>query len=67
MKFGISHYWAPTPKKIRKIADALLAGCLTLAGFAASANHPTLGITIAIIGGVAKFVSNFFTDDEEIK
>jgi hypothetical protein len=67
MKFSWKGYWAPTPKGIRKIADALLAGCLTIAGFAASADHPTLGITIAIIGGVAKFVSNFFTDDEEIK
>lgn len=67
MKFGISHYWAPTPKKIRKIADALLAGCLTVSGFSASINYPILGIIIAIIGGVAKFISNFFTEDNEIK
>lgn len=67
MKFSWKGYWQPTPKGIRKIADALLAGCLTLAGFAASANHPILGITIAVIGGVSKFVSNFFTDNEEIK
>jgi hypothetical protein len=67
MTFTPKNYWAPTPKKIRKIADALLAGCLTIAGFAASANHATLGIVIAIVGGVAKFISNFFTDDNEIK
>ena len=25
MKFSLSGYWEPTPKKIRKIADAILA------------------------------------------
>lgn len=67
MKFSWKGYWQPTPKGIRKIADSLLAACLTFAGFSVVTNHETLGIVIAVIGGVAKFVSNFFTDDNESK
>jgi asparagine N-glycosylation enzyme membrane subunit Stt3 len=67
MKFAPKHYWAPTPKKIRKTADALLAG-VVFAGSTASLNgHPTIGTVIFVLGVVAKIISNFFTEDNEIK
>jgi asparagine N-glycosylation enzyme membrane subunit Stt3 len=67
MKFGPQHYWAPTPKKIRKIADAILAG-VVFAGSTASLNgHPIVGTVIFSLGVIAKIVSNFFTEENEIK
>ena len=63
MKFGIKHYWAPTPKVIRKIADSILAAATTIATFAAFNDHATLATVVMIIAGVAKFASNFFAED----
>ena len=64
MKFSLkTGYWNPTPKKIRKLADAVLAACLTVAGFEGASGSPLLGLTIAIVGGIAKFLSNFFEED----
>ena len=64
MKFGPQHYWAPTPKKIRQLADSILAG-VVFAGSTASLNgHPIVGTVIFVLGVIAKIVSNFFTDEE---
>ena len=64
MKFSLkTGYWNPTPKKIRKLADSLLAACLTIAGFTAASGSPTIGVIVAVVGGVAKFLSNFFEED----
>lgn len=63
MKFGISSYWKPTPKKIRKLADALLAA-VTFSGTTVILNgYPVLGTVMFVIGFVAKFLSNFFEED----
>lgn len=65
MKFQLSNtaYWAPTPKKIRKIADSMLAASTTIATFAAFNDHATLATVVMIVAGIAKFASNFFTDE----
>ena len=63
MQFGPQHYWAPTPKKIRQLADSILAG-VVFAGSTASLNgHPIVGTVIFVIGVVAKIVSNFFSEE----
>lgn len=63
MKFGIKSYWAPTPKKIRKVADALLAAATFAGGSTVLNGHPIVGTVIFVIGFVAKFASNFFEDE----
>lgn len=66
MKFNLNSqsYWKPTPKKIRRIADSILAGATTIATFAAFNDHAVLATVIMIIAGIAKFLSNFFSENE---
>jgi hypothetical protein len=66
MKFSWKGYWQPTPKGIRKIADAILAGAMTVSTFAAIEDHHIFAVVIMIVAGVAKLVSNFFTDETEV-
>lgn len=61
MKFSWKEYWAPTPKKIRKIADAVVAAA-TFSGTILSLNdNVNVGTSIFIAGFVAKVLSNFFS------
>lgn len=63
MKFGFSHYWAPAPKIIRKLADSVLAA-VTFAGSILALNgKPDLATGVFVVGVVAKFVSNFFAEE----
>lgn len=57
-------YASPTPKKWRKLGDALLAVSTTLTTFSV-ADDWGKGITIAIIatGTIGKFLTNFFSED----
>ena len=68
MKFNLTSisYWAPTPKKIRKIADSILAGSVTIASFAAFSEHTKLATGVMIVAALAKFTSNFFTDEPTV-
>lgn len=63
MKFGISQYWVPTPKKIKKVADSILAAVLFAGPTAALNGYPMAGTVIFITGVVAKFVSNLFGEE----
>jgi len=65
MKFqlNLKSYWKPTPKSIRKIADSILAASVTIASFAAFSEHTKLATAVMIIAALAKFTSNFFTDE----
>lgn len=58
-------YWEPTPKKWRKIGDALL-GVSAMGVPAVLADYTWVGITLFIIGIIGKFLTNFFTDDSVI-
>jgi hypothetical protein len=56
------NYWHPTPKKWRRLGDALLG--VALMGIPADlAGYKWVGITMFIIGIVGKFLTNFFTDE----
>ncbi len=63
-KISLKSYLEPTPKLFRKIGDSLLGVTVFLL-----ANPDLLGskytryVTICMI--VAKFITNFFTDDEQ--
>lgn len=58
-------YFAPTPKRIRAAADAVLASCTFAATMTAFTDYPRAGLVLAAIAVLAKFVSNFFTDAPE--
>lgn len=71
----LKNYWAPTPKKWKKIGDALLATStvITVGGMLQFENLKeifTIGqirwLTIApmILGVIGKFLTNFFKDPE---
>lgn len=59
-------YYAPTPKKWRKIGDACLAVSASLLTFLPFADGHVLqiGVIIAAMTGiVGKFITNFFTEE----
>ena len=64
MKFGPKYYWKPTSVKIRKFADALLAASTLLLGYEVLiASNPKLGFIIMGVSVIAKFLSNFFSEN----
>jgi hypothetical protein len=63
MQFGWKHYWAPTPIRVRKIADAIVSASV-FAGTLISLNGDAkIGTVIFVAGFLAKIISNFFRND----
>lgn len=65
MKFGIKHYWSPTPKKVRKFADSLSAAALATSAFTFAGDYKIASYIILASAFIGKFVSNLCA--EEIK
>lgn len=65
MKFGMKHYWSPTPKSIRKIADSLSAGALAVSSYAFMTDYKVVAYIVLASAFVGKFVSNLFSDEEK--
>ena len=63
MKYGWKHYWAPTPVKVRRIADSVSAGCVFAGTLSSLSGEPKMGTGIFIAGFVSKVLSNFFRND----
>lgn len=63
MKFGIKHYWAPTPKSVRKFADSLSAAALAVSSYAFMTDYKVVAYIVLSSAFVGKFVSNLFTDE----
>lgn len=63
MKFGWKEYWKPTPLKIRKLADALVAATTFSGTMVNLEGDSRIGTAIIIIGFLSKTVSNFFTEN----
>ena len=59
----IKRYYAPTPKKWRKIGDTLLVLSLYAQTQEAFTVHTKLMTCVAIAGLVGKFLTNFFTEE----
>lgn len=63
MRKHIKRYYAPTPKKWRKIGDALLAVSTTITASAIANHTDWLAYTSLALGVVGKFLTNLFTDE----
>ena len=61
--FNIKSYWAPTPKKARKIGDALLGVFSVTSMSSMIMENKQLAVTSLIIGVVGKILSNFFAEE----
>lgn len=62
MKFGLKHYFSPTPKRLRVFGDSLAAAGTFGASIVILNGHPLAGTIIMVVAVVGKFISNFFTD-----
>jgi hypothetical protein len=65
MKISIKNYYQPTPKKLRKIGDALLGSSQFLTGYSIVMDEKWLAFTCIAIGTIGKFITNFFVEEEE--
>ncbi len=59
----MKNYYKPTPKKFRKLGDALL-GVSLMAIPANLTGHTWIAVSMFAIGVLGKFLTNFFSDDE---
>ena len=57
-------YYKPTPVKMRKLGDALLAVSLSMSGYAIFEEYKALAVAGLIIGGVGKFLTNFYSESK---
>ena len=62
MNFGLNEYWKPTPKSVRKVADAVVSACTFAGGMTTLNGHPIMGTIIFVTGFLAKILSNFFSE-----
>ena len=63
MKFGIKHYWSPTPKSVRKFADSLSAAALAVSSYAFMTDYKVVAYIVLATAFVGKFLSNLFADE----
>ena len=66
-KFSWKGYWKPTPKKMRKMGDALLGVFSITSVSSMIMDNKSLAIASLIIGVVGKVLSNFFTEETIIE
>lgn len=62
MKFGFKHYFKPTPKKIRKIADSLSAAALAASSYAFISDYQVFAYITLASAFIGKFISNLFSE-----
>ena len=61
--FSMKSYWAPTPKKIRKIGDTLL-GVFSITSMSSMIyDVKELALASLIMGVVGKILTNFFSEE----
>ena len=63
MKFGFKHYFKPTPKKIRKVADSLSAAALAVSAFSFVQDKEVFAYITLASAFVGKFFSNLFSEE----
>lgn len=66
----MSNYYKPTPKKWRKIGDAILLGTATVSTLMMGApfDDHTISVTVwvlSVIGVAGKIITNFFKEDQQ--
>lgn len=62
MKLSFKGYYRPTPKNLRKYADALLGVSLFVTGYSVVMEYKIVALIFIIIGAIGKFGTNFFSD-----
>jgi len=65
--YKLSNYWKPTPKNIRKVADALMLISATAATLSIIQQHEGLAALFVGIGTIGKVLSNFFAEEKPEK
>jgi len=63
VKFGLKHYFEPTPKRLRIFGDSLAAAGTFGASIIILNGHPVAGTVIIVVAVIGKFISNFFKDE----
>lgn len=64
IKRKFESYNKPTPAFWRRVGDTLLLISSSAMSYSALTKEPKIGITIALIGVMGKFLTNFFAKDE---
>lgn len=62
-RFSRNGYYKPTPYNLRKLGDALLAMSTFVSAFAISQDYKCIAVTSVIVGGIGKFLTNFFSEE----
>lgn len=55
-------YKAPTPWAWRRFGDSLLLSCLFVTGSSIATKHDQIAVFFSLLGGIAKFITNFFAE-----
>jgi hypothetical protein len=61
----LKSFYNPTPKKWRRLGDALLGVSTTITSFSIYNDMKEIAIAALLLGVVGKFLSNFFTEDPQ--
>lgn len=59
----LKNYWKPTPIKMKKIGDALLASSLFALSISSITGQWWI-ISFAVVGIIGKFITNFYSKNE---
>lgn len=63
MKLSLKGYTTPTPKTIKRAADAILAVSASVSTVSYVMDNHKLAVIILIVSSLAKLLSNFIVDD----
>jgi len=61
LKFGLSHYAKPTPRRLRRLGDGLLLAS-TIMTNEVMIDKPAIASITLICGVLGKFLTNFFSE-----
>lgn len=64
MGFGLKDYQKPTPKKLRRLGDSLLAASTFITTYSFMENYNKIAIASLVIGVIGKFLTNFFSTED---
>ena len=62
-KLSKNNYYSPTPKKLRKLGDALLGVSTMITGFAVYEDFKAIALGALLLGVVGKFLTNFYSEE----
>ena len=63
MKFGLSQYYEPTPKNLRKFGDIWGWFWGAISGTSMLSAHPKIAFTCLVLSFLGKAFTNFFADN----